>query len=492
MMPFRALRLTLLLAALATFTCGSFVTAQKSVADDAKGRKGAGSPSSGRKPKVETGQGRPGAPEALRVYRHTDPPPRYDEAKLKQIGIHRYASKRLQLFTDLPADKARDLPALMDQAYDAWVEYFGPLPPDREGSEFMMTGYLMVDQRPFRESGLLPENLPPFPHGRNKGTQFWLNDQPTDYYRRHLLLHEGTHCYMTALPHPLQRRAWFMEGMAELFATHRIDNEGQAQFRVMPHDREQFANLGRIRLVEDEVRKSGPRTLQSIIDLAPDEFLSNPPYAWAWALCQYLDGHPRYHEPFRRFGHVVTTGVPDELAGELFSEKFPDLSEEWLLFAANLTHGYDQERAAIDFSSGKHLAAGDTATTTIVADRGWQSSGVAVEKGDVLTISATGRFVIAKSAAHADRKGEIAWDSEPQGVSIRYHAGEPLGKLVAVIRSTEPPKNAHSTMLDVIPIGHATKLTAGVSGTLYFRVNDAWNELADNSGEIPIEVRRDP
>jgi hypothetical protein len=280
--------------------------------------------------------------------------------------------------------------------------------------------------------------------------------------------------------------------MAELFATHRIDNEGRAQFRVMPHAREQFANLGRIRLVEDEVRKSGPRTMQSIIDLAPDEFLSNPPYAWAWALCQFLDGHPRYREPFRRFGHVVTTGIPDEKADELFSDAFPDLAEEWLLFAANLCHGYDQERAAIDFRSGKRLAGGNLARMTIVADRGWQSSGIAVEKGDELTISATGRFVIAKSAAHDDRKAEVAWESEPQGVSIRYHAGEPLGKLVAVIRSAESPKDAHSTMLDVIPIGRARKLMADVTGTLYFRVNDAWNELADNSGKIAIEVRREP
>ena len=432
--------------------------------------------------------------EPVRVYRNSDPTPRHDEARLKSIGIGRYTGNRLQLFSDLPDEKARPLPPIMDQLYDAWVEYFGTLPPDRGETEFQMTGYLMVDQRLFRESDLLPEDLPAFPHGRHRGTRFWLNEQPTDYYRRHLLLHEGTHCFMTAVRHPMFNRVWYMEGMAELFATHRIDGEGVARFRVMPHDREQFANLGRIRLIEDEVRRTGPRTLRSVIDLGPDDFQANASYAWAWAACQFLDGHPRYHEPFQRFGRCVTTGIPEEDEQRLLFERFPDLAEEWLLFAANLCHGYDQERAAIDFGKGRPLEQGASAKCSIAADRGWQSSGILVEKGAAISISASGRFVIAEpdSGAGAPRP----WESEAQGVSIRYYAGQPLGKLVAVIRSTDSgvadQTRSKSTMLDVIPVGRERRIVPDVSGTLYFRVNDAWNELADNSGKVAVEVRREP
>jgi hypothetical protein len=293
---------------------------------------------------------------------------------------------------------------------------------------------------------------------------------------------------MTAVTHSMQRSAWYMEGMAELFATHRIDSEGRARFRVLPHDREQFANLGRIRLIEDEVRKSGPRELLTVMKLAPDDFLTNPPYAWAWAACQFLDGHPRYHEPFRKVGRVVVTGVPADDADGLFSNNYLDLAEEWLLFAANLRHGYDQERAAIDFRFGKRLKSEDTAKVTIMADRGWQSSGVYVAKGEEITISASGQFVIAKSAVDAEEKDDASWLCEPQGVSIRYHAGEPLGKLVAVIRSNEAPRDAHSTMLDVIPIGREGRFVADFAGTIYLRLNDAWNELGDNSGEVQVEL----
>jgi hypothetical protein len=438
----------------------------------------------GRKP----GPKGPAAEERKRVLRAYDPPPKHDEAQLAALGIRRYASKRLQLFTDLEAEKARLLPPLMNQIYDAWVEYFGPLPPDAHDSEFVMTGYLMVDQRPFRESGLLPDNLPQFPHGRNKGTRFWLNDQPTDYYRRHLLLHEGTHCYMTAVQHPYLSTVWYMEGMAELFATHRIDDNGQARFRVLPHDREQFANLGRIRLIEDEVQKSGPRSLRSVMDLGHNDFLKNPAYAWSWCACQYFDGTPRTRDVFRRLGRAVVTGVADESAEEQISHGARDVEEGWLLFAANLCHGYDQERATVDFQPGVALLPDDPVTLTIAADRGWQPTRVLVRKGQPVTISATGRIVIARGSG----PDAVPWECEPQGVSIRYHAGEPLGKLVAVIRSSDPPQGAQSSLLEVIPIGRERRITPRTSGTLYLRLNDAWNELAGNAGQIEVQIRRDP
>ncbi len=130
-------------------------------------------------------------------YRPSDARPKHNVAALKAVGIHRYASKHLELFTDIKPELAKDLPPLVDQLYAALENYFGPLPPDREGSTFQMTGYIMADKRVFRETGLLPENLPGFYHGRNRGAEFWINDQEYDYFRRHLMLHEATHCYMT-------------------------------------------------------------------------------------------------------------------------------------------------------------------------------------------------------------------------------------------------------------------------------------------------------
>jgi hypothetical protein len=440
------------------------------------------------------------------IYRTSDPPPKHDDERLAKSGIRKYASKHLQLYTDISPEEAQPLPELMDRVFDAWTDYFGPLPPDREGTEFVMTGYLMADKALFRETGLLPEDLPPFPHGRNKGTRFWMNDQPTPYYRRHLLLHEGTHCFMTTIRNPLRPRVWYMEGMAELFGTHRFDDEGNPHFRVMPHDREQFANLGRIRLVEEEVRQKGPRGISAIQSMVADEFLSPPPYAWSWALCQFLDGHPRHHDLFRKIGRAATTGDKTDDWERLFEANRADLEEEWLLFAANLCHGYDQTLAAIEWRAGKPLPEGQPVRTEIVADRGWQSAGVVVERDQSYQVTARGRFVIAHAPSRPENgtrpPGDRAlaqsarnrpWECEPQGISIRYHAGKPLGMLVAAIRSDPPHEGPpRTTMLDVIPIGRETTFTATTTGTLYLRLNDNWSELADNSGKAEVQIRSAP
>ena len=54
------------------------------------------------------------------------------------------------------------------------------------------------------------------------GAELWLRDQPTPYYRRHLLLHEGTHVFMASFLGGCGP-GWYMEGIAELFGTHRLD-----------------------------------------------------------------------------------------------------------------------------------------------------------------------------------------------------------------------------------------------------------------------------
>jgi hypothetical protein len=61
--------------------------------------------------------------------------------------------------------------------------------------------------------------------------------------------------------------------------------------------------------------------------------------------------------------------------------------------------------------------------------------------------------------------------------------------LLATIRGTPQDKSPECTMLDVIPVGPRLRLKAPRTGTLYFRINDFWNELADNSGTLSITVR---
>ncbi len=146
--------------------------------------------------------------------------PAIEEGKVAAAGIRKLTGKHLTLYTDLPADTGPavdELPRVFDAAVPLWCEYFGVDPA--KPAEWKIVGSLMKDKERFLGAGLYSENLPPFPHGFSQGSQVWLYDQPSDYYRRHLLLHEGTHAFMNrwlggAGP------PWYMEGMAELLGTH--------------------------------------------------------------------------------------------------------------------------------------------------------------------------------------------------------------------------------------------------------------------------------
>ena len=425
------------------------------------------------------------ASQPEQVYRPSDRRPVHDDARLAELGIRRFESTHLRLYTDIDAEAAAELPALVDQLYTQWTEYFGPLPPNREGTEFQITGYVMGDPLLFQQAGLIRDKLPNYMHGRQFGSEFWMRDQQYGYYRKHLLLHEATHCYMMTMPRcaaPL----WYLEGMAELFATHQLNVDGQAEFRLLPAAEEDFPGLGRIRLLQDDVRKEGgPRSLMRVTQIEEADFAQTSAYAWCWAFCWFLDHHPRYRERFGVLGKdfLAERDFLDRV-GTLFGDDLQSIDVEWMLFARNLCHGYDLERTVIDFQPAKPLVAGEPAATVAVkADQGWQPTGVTVEKGVWYEFVATGEYTLAD-----DPK---PWVSQPQGISFRYFAGQPLGKLVG--RVFPPAGQSWGTSLNnpgIVPIGGGLHWQATASGPLYLRINEPWNELSDNQGVCQVTISR--
>jgi hypothetical protein len=200
-------------------------------------------------------------------------------------------------------------------------------------------------------------------------------------------------------------------------------------------------------------------------------------------LCHFLARHPRYRDRFRESARYLQgTQFHTELAKRLDGDA-RDLNTEWALFILNLQHGYDVERAAIDFIAGTPLAENESERElTIRSDRGWQSSRVLLEASKEYEVSATGRYTLADEPK--------PWVSEPPGISIRYFDGFPLGQLLACLRQEAAPADGEpETMLKVLSIGSGRRFTAPVTGTLYLRVNDSWSELADNRGEVHVVVR---
>jgi hypothetical protein len=424
----------------------------------------------------------PAEQPAQPVFRSPDRRPHHDDARLKELGIASFESKHLKLYTDVAADRVQSVLPAVDAAYDALVDYFGPLPPNPQKTEFQVTGYLMADKALFRRAGLLPEDLPRFLNGRHRDQEFWVNEQETDYYRRHLVIHEVTHCFMFAVP-GVHIPSWYMEGMAELFGTHRIDGRGQYEFRVMPDRPERFDGLGRIPMIRTEIAHGRWKSLEDLGELTPTEFVNNTAYAWSWAACALLDGHPRYSTRFRELGKHLLGGEFPSTRLRLFTADLPDLRTEWALFTHQLQFGYDLARAAIDFETGKPLRPGGAGSElSVAANRGWQPSGAAVQQGHKYEIVATGEVTLAKVPK--------PWISQPQGISIVYSEGHPIGTLLAAVRG-EPSvdRTTDETMLKEILVGPSATFVAGTTGTLYFRINDLWGSLADNSGHYRVVVR---
>ncbi|HVW39003.1 MAG TPA: hypothetical protein VHB99_16930, partial [Pirellulales bacterium] len=119
-------------------------------------------------------------------------PPPIDEDRVAAQGIRKLASEQLTLYTDLPLDaEIKSLPEQFDQAYPQWRKYFGLA--DQQAKPWRVVGRLMKDEAKFRAAGLLPDELPQFQFGYTRGDEIWWREQPSAYYRRHLMLHEGTH-----------------------------------------------------------------------------------------------------------------------------------------------------------------------------------------------------------------------------------------------------------------------------------------------------------
>jgi len=403
-----------------------------------------------------------------------------DDGRAAAAGIRKLSpGKHLTLYTDLPSSAEIDnLPQVFDLALPQWCAYFR-LDPAAHAA-WRMTGFLMKDKQRFRSSGLLPADLPDFPHGYARNYDLWLYEQPSAYYRRHLLIHEGTHGFMNTVLGSCGP-PWYMEGMAEMLSTH-LWKDGKLLLSYMPVNREEVPEWGRIRIIKDALAAREALPLRKIVDFAAHEYMENKAYAWSWAAATFFDHHPRYQDRFRQLPQQVLSPNFNQRFYKALGDDWDLAAEEWQLLVTGLEYGYDVARTALDFTPGKPLPTGGS-TVRVAADRGWQNSGLRLDAQAKYRLTAAGRYQVANEPT--------VWWCEPGGVSIRYYRGRPLGILLAAVRPDEPLKKGGSALLRPTVVGLGTTLEPAQSGTLFLRINDSAAELADNRGELQVEVRSD-
>ena len=419
--------------------------------------------------------------EPAPVYRPLDRRPVHDDAELARRGIHRVESRRLILYSDLPKDEIASLPGLVDELYKDWVAYFGELPPDRNGGDFQITGYLIQDEDLFRQAGLLPVHLPYFEHGRTRGRRFWMREQPYEFYREHLLLHEATHCFMTVLQNS-EGPAWYMEGMAEYFGLHRRTDSGEIAFGVIPPPPEQTLGFDRIEVIEEEIAAGDFMTLDEIGLIRVSEFVETRPYAWSWAVCLFFNKHPDCRGRFREVSSPALRSRFREAMQETFGEDAQTLRIEWAVFAHNIMPNYDFERTVIAFPKAAELELSESKTIAVAADQSWQASGIRLLAGRTYRLESNGEATLAQEPQ--------PWISHPEGITFDYAHAAPLGRLQAAILVDDLANSPDPAggLLSPIDIGRAVDLTPTAAGQLYFRINDRPNNLANNRGSYQVRV----
>jgi len=404
-----------------------------------------------------------------------------DEARLLAGGLQKITAEHLILYSDCPvSDQISQLGKLFDAAYPQWCQYFGLSPGNRP---WRMRGFLMRDPKRFRQLGVLPEWLPPFSNGYSVGDILWCYDQASDYYRRHLLLHEGTHGFVRAhfgdgVP------PWYNEGIAELLGTHFWDGN-RLILGYVPRNREESPLWGRVKIIRDAVQAGEPLSLDQVLAFGPTAHREVGPYGWCWAATALLDHDPRFSRVFREAVAWVNRPDFNQRFFNQLGDRWREAQWQWIILLSNLDYGYDFGREAANFARGRAiLPTGEI--IRVSADRGWQNSGLWLEAGHTYSMTARGRFVVVGD--------DPPWESEPQGVTIRYVRGRPLGILLAAVVPYEPPDpqtelTTAGSFFQPCTVGRELFVSPTRSGTLFLRINDSPAELADNQGDVTVSIR---
>jgi hypothetical protein len=398
-------------------------------------------------------------------------------ATARRAGLRVFEGQHLVLVSDRPVapdDDLATLPAVFDAAFASWCRHYGMSPDDHAG--WQAIGCLVVDTERFRACGLLPPGIPAFDNGFCAGMRFWLMEQSNPAYRRHLLLHEGVHAFTLTLRR-LNTPVWYAEGIAELLATHRLDN-GTFQSTPIPLAADDVEQLGRIEAVRELREQHLTPSLTDVFALAGSEHGRIRDYASSWAVTVFLAEHPRYRDAFRlaeagpldgRFNQRLhdTAGFDAELA-----------SRDFDAFTDDLDYGYDLEQMAVDWSAGEPLQG--VVQRTVDPSRGWQNTGVTVEQGAQVRFQTRGRSELGRLAGI-----EVDLTSEGQGITVDWYRGRPIGRLF-LGQWIDEPGDGGRPRFERLAEGSTGSFVAATKGPLFARINDSPTGRHDNGQGLTL------
>lgn len=391
----------------------------------------------------------------------------------------RVSGQHIRLVTDVAPDEADELIASFDAAVDQWAQLW-EVAPDRL-TEWTVDAWVMRDVDAFESADQIAADVPDFPYGYAINDRVYVKAQPSRYYTRHLLLHEGTH----SLAFKLFQGAgptWFMEGTAEWLATHRgIGSD--IEVAVIPRNSQEVPYWGRFTAIAN-LRSAGDLpAIQTVMRYQPNLLGDVPTYGCAWAAIQMMRAYPEYR-PLILKSAARGQNTPQAFnrwLGQEISPQWPIFAARWRLWTESMDYGWDPSRHQTALSINDPLWDGQRRSVPIVADRGWQSVGVRIPGGRSVRLSAEGTATLADQPK--------PWVSHPAGVTIRYTRDKPLGQLIAMVLPNVMSDRPTLPTLPRITVGNGATVMIDSPSWLVLKVNDAIGELADNTGgyEVTIE-----
>lgn len=397
-------------------------------------------------------------------------------------GLRKLTHGNLTLITDLPIDQElRSWPDVLRQAIERWDQVWTV--PEENKQSLELTAFLIGDKSIFQSAGYL-DGVPEFDDGFQLANRIFVMEQPSEYYRRHLFLHEATHWimyrYFGGAGSP-----WFMEGMADMFATHRW-TDGKLTLGVIPSDAHQFPHWGRFKRLREMVQRGEAPTLASVLRFGNQRENRVDRYVWSWAACVFFWNHPEYQRAIADAASPplnYSMDLSDRLRKNL-ADRWAIVEADWNGFITEFDFGFETQRSMIALGDRPHLGVASVLSQptklSIQADRGWQDSGLFMQKGESIEIRANGQWVISTTDPASP------WKASAQGVTYRYYRNQPMGRLVATIATIRGGDK--TSIWNVIPVGDATTIQATEDGVLLLKINEPAGKLFDNSGELTVEL----
>lgn len=412
-----------------------------------------------------------------------------DDTLVKAAGIQKISGTHIDLYTDVRDEKQiNELVAAFDQAVSQWVAFFGL--GTKSADLWKMRAFLIADKDnpiQFQRAGLMPEDLPNFKAGFQRRHNFWLYLQPGNYYTRHLLLHEGTHGFMLWFLGG-HGPAWYSEGMAELLGVH-LWNNSQLKLNHRLRSREEAEYWGRVKRIRDERNTDNELDLEDVLNIPPAGFNDVRYYAWAWAGCEFFQNHPKTKQLFSKLPQLAKLDENrfNREFLELLGNNLDVLKRDWILFINEIDYGYAVARGCLSkaISLGSRFGSPQS-KFQISAERSWQITGQNVQQGERFRIKSSGEFVVGQSDP------QTPWKCEPNGITIQYHRGRPLGRLQVGILdlNAKTAEQQVKGLLNPLDIGLSEVISAPTNGVLCFRINESPAFLDDNKGALEVAIEK--